>query len=510
MGLHCGDEDFCHHPLKNGFDYYYGMPLTNTIECGEWSLLFGTLQSEIAPVPMSFLMLLFAWFGGVAVFRFANVPGKNNLTIVIFMGLLPLPPLWYSSASVSMSFFFTWLAVFAAFIKFVRTLRTFGAHFVFFCLLLLPGFWYSFQVARYYTIRRYNCVVMRNYEVVQQPARLGRLTVDEVRETQEFIARNSDRNEVKGESAKPFLAYVSFHKAHTALATAPQFVGKSVHGSYGDVIMEMDWAVGQILDTLTQLNLTENTVVMFTSDHGPSLYMFDQTTGEYQGGWAGIYRGGKGYNYEGGIRVPMMIRYPLKLPRGAVIDRPTSHLDVFPTLLSIAGIGYGNDNKKNNNNDGEDQTTKTVATLDGQDIYDLLTGVRMSVQPKDRILFHYCGIHLHAVTIEEQAINTTWKVHLQVPKAISGSCSGDSVLNLGHVKPAIYNLTRYPREDVPLSRIDEDYERVRQLAVTKSMKFDRTVDFGVPGQLVPDRNAFSWLYRVPFCKASLSYFYSYC
>ena len=446
MGLHCGAEDFCHHPLKNGFDYYYGMPLTNTMECGNWSLLNGSLQSEIATVPTSLSRFSIYLVLSVIV---AKALFKINPTLLVFPLLI----------------------------------------------------WYSYQVAHYYVIRQYNCIVMRNYEVVQQPARLDQLTGDVVRETQQFIARNSKID-------KPFLAYVSFHKAHTALATSSQFTGKSVHGSYGDVIMELDWAVGQILDTLTQLKLTENTVVMFSSDHGPALYMYDETTGEYQGGWAGIYRGGKGFNYEGGIRVPMIVRYPRKLQRGGVVDRPTSHLDVFPTLLKMASILYGNDNNNvnnnnNNNNQNKVETTKTTM-LDGQDITDLLRGTVMSVQSKDRILFHYCGINIHAVTIEEQATNTTWKVHFQVQNPDSedqyGRCYGDSVLNLGHNKPAIYDLTRFPREDVPLSRVDGRYERIRYLAVTKAMEFNRTVDFSVPDQLEADRNAFSYFQRVPCCK----------
>ena len=450
LGIHCGDsaEDFCHHPLKHGFDYYYGMPLTNVMECGEWPW-YG-LRGEIMSVPRLSTFLR-TWLLSVVI------------TVLLLSGFALQSRSFIASVRKPI---------------FLLTLL----------LLLLPPLWYSYHMAQYYLHRQLNCVVMRGTEVVQQPARLDRITGDLVREANAFVTQNKDNR---------FLMYVSFHKAHTALATAPRFVGKSAHGSYGDAIMEMDWAVGEILDTFAEFNLTDNTVVIFTSDHGPALNMHNELTGEYQGGWPGVYRGGKGYNYEGGIRVPMIVQWPAgKMRPGRVIDRPTSHLDIFPTVLSMSNI-----ENDNSNNDGKSKSM----IVDGEDILDLLkeSGAGQH-NHRDRILFHYCGIDIHAVTIEEQSLDRIWKIHFVIPKpyreVFYASCYGDSILKLGHDKPVIYDLVHSPSENVPLLEADVDYERIRRLAVGRAVELNETVDYGVPNQLAPEMNSFSLWERVPCCK----------
>ena len=409
LGIHCDEKDFCHHPLENGFDYYFGMPLTNLMDCGNWPI-WG-LQSEAVEVPDSKLFLA-------------------ALGVVILTCLIIRPP--------------KWLMV---------------------LLLLVVLLWYGFYVGKYYLMRQFNCMTMRNKEVAQQPVQLDSLTSVLVEETKQFLNANREN---------PFLAYVAFHKAHVALATASRFVGASQYGSYGDAMMELDWGVGEILNELERLELTKDTIVYFTSDHGPALYAHNKIDGEYQGGWPGIYRGGKGYNYEGGIRVPKIVQWSGKLEGGLVIDRPTSHLDLFPTIISLAGLSY----------DGS-------SNLDGEDISGIYLGNKD--KQKDRILYHYCGVDIHAVTVEDQAKNRVWKVHFSIPSGPDdeyGPCYGDAVTKLE--KPIIYDLVTSPSEDSPLPESDPSYKNLWKFAAESIRRFNETVDFSVTNQLSLEMNSFSF------------------
>ena len=130
---------------------------------------------------------------------------------------------------------------------------------------------------------QFNCFLMKNYEVVEQPIVLENLTMRFTDEAINFINTNKD---------SPFLLYMSFAKVHTPLFTMQLFANSSHHGRYGDNVEEMDWSVGQILAAVEELSLKENTFVYFTSDNGPHLEDVS-TSGEYHGGWSGIHKGGK-------------------------------------------------------------------------------------------------------------------------------------------------------------------------------------------------------------------------
>jgi arylsulfatase A-like enzyme len=118
---------------------------------------------------------------------------------------------------------------------------------------------------------------------------------------------------------------------HVPLFVGKDFKGKSIRGLYGDVIEELDWSVGKVLETLKELNLDENTYVIFTSDNGP-WKLFN-----VQGGSSGLLFGAKGTSYEGGMRVPFIVWAPTNIkPR--VEMRMGSTLDILPTLCSIAKI----------------------------------------------------------------------------------------------------------------------------------------------------------------------------
>lgn len=134
----------------------------------------------------------------------------------------------------------------------------------------------------------------------------------------DFIDRHRDR---------PFFLYLPHAMPHKPLAVSPAFDGKSGAGLYGDVIAELDGSVGRVLDQLKATGLDARTLVIFTSDNGP-----------WYGGSSGGLRGMKGSSYEGGYRVPGLVRWPGRIPAGLVVESPACTMDVFATALDAAGI----------------------------------------------------------------------------------------------------------------------------------------------------------------------------
>src|SRR5262249_9484842 len=123
----------------------------------------------------------------------------------------------------------------------------------------------------------------------------------------EFIERNKNR---------PFFLYVAHSMPHVPLHVSDAFKGKSGRGLYGDVILEIDWSVGQILDALNRAGLDRKTLVVFTSDNGPWLSYGDQA------GSAGPLREGKMTTFEGGHREPFVVRWPGRVPAGSICREP--------------------------------------------------------------------------------------------------------------------------------------------------------------------------------------------
>lgn len=129
----------------------------------------------------------------------------------------------------------------------------------------------------------------------------------------------------------PFFLYFAHSMCHVPLAVSDKFKGKSKQGLFGDVIMEIDWSVGEILKTLEKDGLTENTIVIFTSDNGPWLNFGNHA------GSAGGLREGKGCSWEGGQRVPCIMSWPGKIPVGTICNNIASTIDILPTLCNITG-----------------------------------------------------------------------------------------------------------------------------------------------------------------------------
>jgi arylsulfatase A-like enzyme len=173
----------------------------------------------------------------------------------------------------------------------------------------------------------FNVPLMRNSEIIERPADQTTITKRYTQEAQKFIGENKD---------KPFFLYLAHSMPHVPLFRSKEFENKSLRGIFGDVIEELDWSVGEILSTLKQNGLDENTLVVFTSDNGPWLIF------QEQGGSAGLLTGGKGGTNEGGMREPTIFRWPGKLKPGVVMDMATT-MDLLPTLTGIANITLPND-----------------------------------------------------------------------------------------------------------------------------------------------------------------------
>ncbi|SMP61668.1 Arylsulfatase A [Neorhodopirellula lusitana] len=137
---------------------------------------------------------------------------------------------------------------------------------------------------------------------------------------------------MRANQAKPFFMHMAYYSVHTGLEPVPGLVekyeGTGVHATYASMVEKMDQGIGRILDELETLGLTENTLVLFTSDNGGHLNYSDQTP----------HRAGKGSYFEGGIREPMVVRWPAQVAPGTECDTPVIGIDFFPTFLQAAGI----------------------------------------------------------------------------------------------------------------------------------------------------------------------------
>ncbi len=164
--------------------------------------------------------------------------------------------------------------------------------------------------------------VLENETVIEEPAKQDTLTIRYTARCADFIEKSGDH---------PFFLYYAQTFPHVPLFASRRFDGTSLRGLYGDVVEELDWSVGVILDTLRQRGLAEDTLVLFTSDNGPWLVMNER------GGTAGLLRGGKGSTWEGGVREPALAWWPGVIDPGGFSAQLASTLDVLPTCAEISG-----------------------------------------------------------------------------------------------------------------------------------------------------------------------------
>ena len=208
-------------------------------------------------------------------------------------------------------------------------------------------------------------------KLIKRKAQMGLLTNLYTTKAIEFITREKD---------SPFFLYLAHSLPHTKLAVSDEFKGKSEGGLYGDVIEELDYNVGRVLEHVKALNLDDDTYIIFTSDNGPWWVKKDH------GGHCAPLRGAKTSTYEGGLRVPFIIRAPGKVPKGATSDLVTATIDILPTVASLSGADLPQDR-----------------VIDGIDISKIFTGEQ---QELERPYFYYQHRALRAVRFGE------WKLHL--------------------------------------------------------------------------------------------------
>ena len=170
----------------------------------------------------------------------------------------------------------------------------------------------------------------------------------------DFINRNSER---------PFFLYVPHPMPHVPLFVSEKFEGASGTGLYGDVMMELDWSVGQIMDALEENGVRENTIIIFTSDNGPWL-----SYGNHAGQTP--YREGKGTSFDGGIRSPLVISYPGHIEPNSVSHDTFFSIDFMPTLAGLTGAQLPD------------------YEIDGKDVWSLITGENTE-NPHDYYAFHF-------------------------------------------------------------------------------------------------------------------------
>ncbi len=248
-------------------------------------------------------------------------------------------------------------------------------------------------------VEYWNVPLIRHDKIVERPADQTTFTRRYTEEAVAFIRSNKDR---------PFFLYLAHNMPHVPLFASKEFAGKSPRGLYGDVVEELDWSVGRVLQTIRDEKLQQRTLVVFSSDNGPWL-TFNQ-----HGGSAGLLRDGKGSTWEGGMRVPGLFWWPGKIPSGAVTQEMASTMDLFTTCLKLAGVEVPSDR-----------------TVDGLDLTPLLLGKG----PSPRTTMHfYRGTQLYALR------KGAFKAHF-ITQAAYGS---DKPVH--HDPPLLYHLGHDPSE----------------------------------------------------------------
>lgn len=232
----------------------------------------------------------------------------------------------------------------------------------------------------------------------------------------------------------PFFLYLAHSMPHVPLHVSKQSEGRSPAGLYGDVIEEIDQSVGEVLKALKDNNIEKNTIVVFASDNGPWLNMPDRMFQDdivkpWHAGSAGLLREGKGTSYEGGFRVPGIIRWPDKVPAAQVSAQVVTNMDLYTTLIHAAGGEIPHDNQ-----------------TDGVDIMPILLGNKEFQRGKD---FYYLqGTNLEAIRSGE------WKLRISTYWG-SGMPKNEKLI------PELYNVNLDPSEQY--NRAEEFPELVDSL-----------------------------------------------
>lgn len=263
------------------------------------------------------------------------------------------------------------------------------------------------EISKKPKLEYWNVPLMQDFEIIEQPAIQTTITKRYTEETIQLI------KQFRGKS--PFFIYLAHNLPHIPLFRSAEFENHSARGLYGDVVEEIDHGVGQILQTLKHAGIDNNTLVMFTSDNGPWL-----PYGTH-GGSAGLLREGKGSTWEGGMRVPMIARWPGQIPAGQTTQKLATTMDLYTTCIKLAGGNVRQDE-----------------VVDGVDIRPVFRGE--DVSPRKSLLY-YRGTNLMAVRLGP------WKAHYKTQFAYKRP---REITN--HNPPVLYHLEHDPSEKHDVSK----------------------------------------------------------
>ncbi len=297
--------------------------------------------------------------------------------------------------------------------------------------------------------------LIKGEEIIAYNPDQTQLTTQYTEHAVDFIERHHDR---------PFFLYLAHSMPHVPLFVSDKFAGDSEQGLFGDVIEEIDWSVGQILDTLRRREIDGQTLVVFTCDNGPWLSYGDHA------GSAGPLREGKGTTFDGGVREPAIFRWPGTIPAGSVCHEMAMTIDLLPTFAEII-----------------DAELPSQRRIDGKSILHLLKAESGARSPHEA-LFFYWGNHLQAVRSGD------WKLHF--PHAYRtlagepGSGGKPGPYRQAEIELALFNLLDDIGENTDVaSEHPEVVQRLQNLAdkIRKDLGDSGTGDAGQsrrePGRL---------------------------
>jgi arylsulfatase len=270
-----------------------------------------------------------------------------------------------------------------------------------------------------YSVDMHPMPLMRDTAVLEEEANRELLTPEYTKEAVSYIEEQS--------GTQPFFMYLAFSYPHQPPKASDRFKGKSGLGDQGDSIAEIDWSVGEILHALERKGIADETLVIFTSDHGPW----------YQGS-PGALRGRKASTFEGGFRVPLLVRWPGVIDAERVVDVPCSNMDVLPSLATVCGL------------------RRPAKPLDGVDVSQLWFDRNAEVEQPARIYFAAMGNHgldVHCIRMGD------WK--LRVAQNINGEIylndrSTQSQASSWLATPELYHLGRDPEESYDVAKFHPD------------------------------------------------------